>query len=85
METRSRRIIIAKKRNVLRVVPDRQDGWKVTQGKLTITRHRTKNTAVKKGRNLAKKQKPSQLVIHKQNGQIQTEYTYKDDPYPPEG
>ena len=76
---------MAKSRNVVRVVPNNQGGWKVTQSGQTISNHRKKTTAVDIGRNIAKKEQPSQLVIHKKNGQIQTEHTYKSDPYPPEG
>ena len=76
---------MAKKRDVIRVVPQKSGGWKVTKGSQTISNHRKKSTAVNTGRNVAKKKQPSQLVIHKKNGQIQTEHTYKSDPYPPEG
>ena len=34
---------------------------------------------------VAKNQPPSQVVVRKQDGTIQTEYTYGDDPYPPRG
>jgi len=44
-----------------------------------------KQDAIDKGRDTAKKQQPSQLIIHKKDGTIQTEYTYKKDPYPPKG
>jgi hypothetical protein len=76
---------MAKQRSVIRVVPKSRGGWKVTQGSQTISNHRKKATAVQVGRDLAKKKQPSQLVIHKQDGKIQTEHTYTSDPYPPEG
>ena len=44
-----------------------------------------KEDAVRRGRELAKAQERGQLVIKKQNGRIQTEYTYGDDPFPPRG
>ncbi len=44
-----------------------------------------KEDAVSRGRELAKAQERGQLVIKKQNGRIQTEYTYGDDPFPPAG
>ena len=44
-----------------------------------------KADAVARGRELAKAQERGQLVIKKQNGRIQTEYTYGDDPFPPRG
>lgn len=76
---------MGKIRNVVRVVPNPKGGWKVTQGGKNISSHRKKTTATQAGRNLAKKKQPSQLVIHKQDGKIQTEHTYKRDPYPLEG
>ncbi len=76
---------MAKKRNVFRVVPNSKGGWKLTLSGKTISNHRKKETAKQKGRKLAKRDKPSQLVLHKKDGTIQTEYTYGRDPYPPEG
>jgi hypothetical protein len=35
---------------------------------------------VQKARELAKKQPLGQVVVHKEDGTIQTEYTYGDDP-----
>jgi len=45
----------------------------------------TKDEAIKYGKNLAKKAGLGQLKIHKKNGTFQTEYTYENDPFPPEG
>ncbi len=73
------------KRNTVRVVPNKNKGWKVKLGNKTVSQHRKKDTAVTSGRQKAKRNPPSQLVIHKQNGKIQTEYTYEDDPHPPDG
>jgi hypothetical protein len=42
--------------------------------------HRTKDEAITAGRKLAKNHVPGQLVIHKRDGSIETEYTYGDDP-----
>jgi hypothetical protein len=75
---------MSKNRSVIRVVPN-QGNWSVKQGNRTISNHRKKETAIEIGRKTAKKQLPAQLVIHKKNGEIQTEYTYSDDPFPPEG
>jgi len=46
---------------------------------------KTKAEAVDKARELAKSQTPAQVIIHKSDGKIQTEYTYGEDPYPPQG
>ncbi|MFC1716617.1 DUF2188 domain-containing protein [Candidatus Poribacteria bacterium] len=47
--------------------------------------HQTKEQAVSVGRNLARSQEPSQLLIHNVNGKISNEHTYKNDPHPPKG
>lgn len=44
-----------------------------------------KAAVVDRARGLAKAQTRGQLVIHKANGQVQTEQTYGNDPYPPKG
>ncbi|WP_299115817.1 DUF2188 domain-containing protein [uncultured Winogradskyella sp.] len=45
----------------------------------------TKAEAVRKTIELAKKQQDSQVIIHKQDGKIQEERTYGNDPHPPDG
>ena len=47
--------------------------------------HDTKAEAVDRAKELAKNQDLGQVVIHKQDGTIQTEHTYGKDPYPPKG
>jgi hypothetical protein len=45
-----------------------------------------KADAIARGRELCKEVGgDAQLVIRKANGQIETEYTYGNDPYPPKG
>lgn len=44
----------------------------------------TKAQAVERAKELAQTRE-LQLVIHGQNGRIQTEHTYGHDPYPPKG
>ena len=53
--------------------------------KTPVSTHRTKDPAIQAGKKLAKKEKLGQIVIHKQNGTIQTEHTYGKDPFPPKG
>ncbi len=48
--------------------------------KTPVSKHTTKREAVAEGRKLAKKEKLGQLIIHKQDGKIETEYTYGKDP-----
>ena len=74
------------KRVIYSVDPD-GDRWKVKKrgsSRASGTFDR-KEDAVRRGRELAKAQERGQLVIKKQNGRIQTEYTYGDDPFPPRG
>jgi len=40
----------------------------------------TKDEAIRRAVEMAKNQQPSQVLIQKQNGQIQEERTYGDDP-----
>ena len=69
-------------RKVLHVVPSKKGGWDVEQeGKpMPVSHHNLKDRAIEKGREEAKKSELGQLKIHKQNGIIQTEYTYGKDP-----
>jgi hypothetical protein len=59
--------------------------WQVKHNGEVLSSHYTKQTAIDAGRTAAKANMPSQLVIHKSDGTIETEYTYGDDPYPPQG
>jgi hypothetical protein len=61
------------------------DNWKVEKGSQVVGSYDTKDEAVDQGRQVAKDNQPSQLVIHTADGRIETEYTYGDDPYPPAG
>jgi hypothetical protein len=45
----------------------------------------TKAEAVSRGAEIARNKGNSQLIIHKQDGKIQDERTYDNDPYPPPG
>ncbi len=42
--------------------------------------HETKSEAVDHAREMAKARQPSQIIVHKQDGKIQYEHTYGDDP-----
>ena len=74
------------KRVTYTVAPD-GDRWRVKKrgGSRASGTFDRKEDAVSRGRELAKAQERGQLVIKKQNGRIQTEYTYGDDPFPPRG
>jgi len=76
------------KRKVYHVVPDADSGsWKVKAegGQRASSVHQTKAEAEKAARNLAKNQPLGQVIIHGQDGKIQKEYTYGEDPHPPKG
>ena len=47
--------------------------------------HEVKAEAVTRTGELAKSLPLAQVIVHKQDGTIQTEYTYGQDPHPPEG
>lgn len=55
------------------VVPDGKR-WKVERHSDMDSHYVTKNDAIETGRQVAKANQPSQLVIHTANGQIETEY-----------
>lgn len=67
----------ATERTTYHVVP-REEGWAVKkEGAARATSvHDTKNEAVESGRELAKEQVPSSLVIHKKDGTIQDTMSY---------
>lgn len=75
------------KRKVYHVVPNSKVGWdvKLENSKRVSAHTDTKAAAVDLGRDLAKKNDLGQLKIHKTDGKIQTEHTYRKDPYPPKG
>lgn len=55
-------------------------GWDFVTAKGTV-HHETKAPAVDQGRQIAKSiPTPSQLVIKGENGKIQTEHTYQQEP-----
>ena len=73
------------KRTVYDVVPD-GDNWKVAErGGRSYGSHLRKDQAVKAARNLADESKPSQIVIHDEEGCIEEERTYGNDACSPEG
>lgn len=72
------------KRNVYHVVPEGMN-WQVKfEGRVQGT-YILKSQAIESGRLKAKANTPSQLVVHRSDGTIEVEWTYGEDPYPPEG
>lgn len=71
-------------RNVYRVLPA-SGTWELRGPHGTLSQHITKQPAIEAGQKAAKADQPSQLVVHLANGQIEFEWTYGNDPYPPSG
>lgn len=68
-------------------VSPKGEQWKVKErgAERAIGVFDRKEDAVDRAREVAAKQPLAQVVVRKQDGSIQTEYTYGDDPYPPAG
>lgn len=71
-------------RKVYRVLPAGTN-WEVKHDGVVLSRHILKDDAIQTGRKVALANMPSQLVVHKADGTIEFEWTYGNDPYPPEG
>jgi hypothetical protein len=73
---------MAKKRDVYHVVPNSGGGWDVKKegGQRPSAHADNKADAVARGKELAKKGPLGQIKIHNQDGKIQTEHTYGQDP-----
>jgi hypothetical protein len=63
-------------------VPKATGGWANKQGGEVVSEHRKKETAVEKGRDIARKGE-TEHVIHKKNGEIGEKNSYGNDPNPP--
>lgn len=74
-------------RKVYHVTPAGDGDWKVKRegASRADSVHEDKGNAVDRGKELAKSGGLGQIIIHGQDGKIQTEYTYEKDPYPPKG
>lgn len=59
--------------------------WKVRHEQQTLSSHLAKSAAVDAGVSVAKNNTPSSLKICRQDGTIEDERTYGNDPYPPRG
>lgn len=61
------------------VTPHADGGWKVqAEGTSRATSaHKTKDEAVANAKELARSRPPSQLLVYKQDGTVQTEQTYE--------
>lgn len=59
--------------------------WHVTHASQTLSTYAMKSSAIEAGVSVARRNEPSQLIIHRMDGTIEDERTYGDDPYPPRG
>jgi hypothetical protein len=60
------------------VVAQPDDGWMVESGEVgqALSVHWTKDEAVGSARELARAHEPSQVLVYKKDGTVQTERTY---------
>ena len=75
------------KRKVVYVSPTGKSDWRVkTEGaQRALKNFENKADAIDFGRQVAKNADRGQLKIQKRDGTFQKEYTYRKDPFPPEG
>ena len=69
-------------------VVKKQNHWETKKegGKNSLTKHRTQENAIAKGKKIVKNSEGGELVIHRVDGKIRDKNTYiKKDPYPPKG
>lgn len=59
--------------------------WRLKHLGSTLYRAQIKQNAVNAGVQEARRNMPSQLLIHRVDGTIEDERTYGDDPFPPRG
>jgi uncharacterized protein YdaT len=57
-------------------------GWSVKRenSQRASSTHNIKQDAIQRGKELANSSSEGQLIIHRKDGKIQTEYTYGNDP-----
>ena len=71
-------------RKVYHIVPNpgQEKDWKIKEENVDepLGLFSDKEEAIEKAKEMAKANEPSQIIIHREDGQIQTEYTYGDDP-----
>lgn len=74
-------------RKVYHVTPAGDGDWKVKRegASRADSVHEGKGDAVDRAKDLAKEAPLGQIIIHGQDGKIQTEHTYGKDPNPPKG
>jgi hypothetical protein len=78
MEAEGRALGRTAQRNTYRVVAQPDEGWIVETGEAgqVSSVHRRKEEAARNARELAKAHEPSQVLVYKKDGTVQTERTY---------
>lgn len=73
---------MASTRVVMHVVPLSGNGWaiKLRNNSQAISQHATKAAAIEAARQMAHQYPLAQVIVHLQNGQIEKEFTYGNDP-----
>lgn len=73
---------MAKDRTIYHVLPTGEKGWKAenVETKKVILENDVKDEVVRQIKEKARKEEPSQVVVHKKDGTIAYESTYGDDP-----
>ncbi len=68
------------------VTPHRDGGWQVkgVGNRKATVRTKTQSDAINIATDIAKN-KQSEVVIHRRNGQIRDKNSYGNDPFPPKG
>ena len=72
-------------RTVIHVLPYGHNMWQIRFERESAEHsvYGTQYAAVEMARALAKNNSPSQVVVHKEDGTIENEYSYMEDAYPP--
>jgi len=72
--------LAAKERKVFHVAPH-EEGWKLTlEGTdKPVSVHNTKDDAMTAAREVAKKAEPSQVIVHKMDGTVQSQFGYGEE------
>ncbi len=69
---------MARERDVHVVARRNQDGWRVTQGRCTLSNHRTQARAVSAGKRIASRNNV-ELVTHARNGRIRSKDSFGNE------
>ncbi len=69
---------------VFQIVP-KGNWWQIRHEESFVSTHRLKDEAITAAQKLALGKQPSQLVLQRPDGTVETEWTYSDDSPPTKG